>query len=225
VIEKFYGSDQQTSKDLGRIITHRHVERLKGLLKGHEIYYGGKIDESDRYVSPTIITNPELNSRLMSEEIFGPILPVLPINNIEEAIAFINDRPKPLALYIFTENETVAKEVISKTSSGAVGVNETILHNICTDLPFGGVGESGMGSYNGKYTFEEFSHRKAVLTRKFTIKDPDLRYPPYTPSKLVSLGRLKKMGTLFPWIKRFFFSALVIGILFILNYYKSKVTF
>jgi acyl-CoA reductase-like NAD-dependent aldehyde dehydrogenase len=201
VIEKFYGEDQQDSKDLGRIINKRHVNRLKQLLKDSQIYYGGKIIESERYISPTIVTNPYLDSPLMNEEIFGPIFPILMINDIEEAISHVNDRPKPLALYIFTDNNSVSDNIIRRTSSGGVCVNETVLHNICNQLPFGGVGDSGIGGYNGKFSFEEFTHRKSVLSRKFFMSDPPLRYPPYTADKLKSLARLKKLGAFIPWLK------------------------
>jgi len=210
-IEQFWGKDQQANKDFGRIINHRHVNRIKQLLKGsHHIHYGGKIDESDRYIQPTIITEADPKSPLMSEEIFGPLFPVFQINNVDEAISFINDRPKPLALYIFTENSTTAKKVISTTSSGGACVNETVLHNICTEMPFGGVGDSGMGGYNGKYTFDEFVHYKPVLSRGFRIADPGVRYPPYTPEKLATLARLKKFGSYIPVIKKIVTSSVIL---------------
>jgi len=210
-IEQFWGKDQQANKDFGRIINHRHVNRIKQLLKGsHHIHYGGKIDESDRYIQPTIITEADPKSPLMSEEIFGPLFPVFQINNVDEAISFINDRPKPLALYIFTENSTTAKKVISTTSSGGACVNETVLHNICTEMPFGGVGDSGMGGYNGKYTFDEFVHYKPVLSRGFRIADPAVRYPPYTPAKLATLAKLKKFGSYVPVIKKILTSSVIL---------------
>jgi len=212
VIEKFFGQDQHDSKDLGRIINKRHVERIKELLKGSQIYYGGKIIEPERYISPTIVTNPDLNSPLMCEEIFGPIFPVIMINDVEEAISFVNDRPKPLALYIFSDTR-VSEDIIKRTSSGGVSVNDTILHNICNQLPFGGVGDSGIGSYNGKFTFEEFTHRKAVLTRSFWMSDSPVRYPPYTADKIRFLLRLKKFVRIFPWLKRTFISIVILLII------------
>jgi acyl-CoA reductase-like NAD-dependent aldehyde dehydrogenase len=219
-IENFWGKDQQANKDFGRIINHRHVNRIKQLLKGCHIHYGGKIDEDDRYIGPTIITEPDPTSPLMSEEIFGPLFPVFQINNVDEAISFVNDRPKPLALYIFTENSSTAKKVISNTSSGGACVNETVLHNICTEMPFGGVGDSGMGGYNGKYTFDEFVHYKPVLSRGFRLADPSLRFPPYTPEKLASLGRLKKIGAFIPLIKKLLTSSvLLVAVVIAIKYF------
>jgi len=211
-IEQFWGKDQQASKDFGRIINHRHVNRIKQLLNegSHKIHYGGKIDESDRYISPTIITEADPKSPLMSEEIFGPLFPVFPINNVDEAISFINERPKPLALYIFTEYTPNANKVLSSTSSGGACVNETVLHNICTEMPFGGIGDSGMGGYNGKFTFDEFVHYKPVLSRGFRLADPALRYPPYTREKLNSLAKLKKIGSYIPLIKKVLSSSIIL---------------
>jgi len=119
----------------------------------------------------------------MQEEIFGPLMPVLPVNNVDEAIDFINARPKPLALYIFSNDKGTQSNIIQHTSSGGVAINDAILQVICPDLPFGGVGPSGMGAYNGKSTFDTFTHNKSVLARP-TWGDVSLRYPPYTEQKL-----------------------------------------
>ena len=125
----------------------------------------------------------------MKEEIFGPLLPVLEVATVEEAVRFIKKRSKPLALYVFSENKGNVDRIIQGTSSGAVAVNEVVMHVICKELEFGGVGESGMGSYNGKKSFETFSHRKSVLKRP-TWGDVSLRYPPYTERKLYWLNWL-----------------------------------
>jgi aldehyde dehydrogenase (NAD+) len=118
----------------------------------------------------------------MQEEIFGPILPVITYETLDEAINFINDRDKPLALYLFSNDGRVREEVLQRTSAGGVCVNQTVLHYIVNDGPFGGVGASGMGAYHGRWGFETFSHRKTVMTRS-TLLDPDLLYPPYSESK------------------------------------------
>jgi len=198
ILQEFYGSDPQKSADFSRVINLRHTQRLASLIEqakkdGEEIITGGKVDLEDRYISPTIVktTNPS-TSKLMQDEIFGPILPIISINNIDEAIQFINDRPKPLALYVFSNNSSTASKVLSNTSSGGASVNETVFHVACKTLPFGGVGPSGMGQYNGKSTFEIFSHHKSVLTRP-TWSDPSLRYPPYTERKIWWFRKLSNL--------------------------------
>jgi aldehyde dehydrogenase (NAD+) len=125
----------------------------------------------------------------MQDEIFGPILPVLPIDDVDAAVRFINARPKPLALYVFTESDAVARSVVERTSSGGVTVNHAWMHLAVHDLPFGGVGESGMGAYHGKASFDVFSHRKAVLAKPTSLDAPIL-YPPYTPFKEKVLRKL-----------------------------------
>jgi len=181
----FYGSDAQKSKDYSRIINERHCQRIEGLLKDHggKVIAGGKVDVSDRYVAPTIIEDPSLNSKLMQEEIFGPVLPLLTMENIDEAIDYINSNEKPLALYLFSSSKKLKNDLVNKTSSGAVVFNDCVVHNSVSELPFGGVGHSGMGSYNGRRSFDTFSHEKPVLD-KGTMIDPFVRYPPYSDTKL-----------------------------------------
>lgn len=188
-VREFFGEDPQHSADYGRIIDVRHVRRLAKLLEGETLVIGGQIDEDQRYIAPTIIRDVSEDSALMQEEIFGPLLPVLRIGDIDASISFVNARPKPLALYVFTQDKRASKAVIERTSSGGASINHTWLFASIPSLPFGGVGESGMGAYHGRHSFETFSHHKAVL-EKGTGVDPDLIYPPYTDSK-------KK------WIKRF----------------------
>jgi aldehyde dehydrogenase (NAD+) len=142
-----------------------------------------------RYIAPTILQEVDPFSPIMQEEIFGPLLPVLPIEDMDDAVAFVNARPKPLALYVFAEDGTISQEILRRTSSGGAVVNHVMMQLSVPDLPFGGVGESGMGAYHGKKSFDTFSHEKAVLERS-TRFDPSLMYPPYTKQKRRWLRRL-----------------------------------
>ena len=181
-IRAYFGDDPKTSPDFGRIINARHLQRLAGLLGSGDVVTGGEVDERDRYLAPTVLINVAPDSPVMADEIFGPILPVLSVDSIDDAIRFINARPKPLALYVFSGNVRAQDRILENTSSGGAVVNHALMHLAVPGLPFGGVGESGMGAYHGKASFETFSHRRAVL-RKTTSIDPDLLYPPYTESK------------------------------------------
>jgi aldehyde dehydrogenase (NAD+) len=176
----FYGADPQQSSSFGRIVNARHLGRLKGLLdKGAgTVVTGGTIDEADRFLAPTITVDPNPDSPVMQEEIFGPILPVLAVEGPDDATAFITARPKPLALYVFADDDAVISRVVDGTSSGGVCINQTLMHLLPADLPFGGVGDSGMGAYHGKAGFDVFSHHKSVL-RKRVKPDLKLLYPPY----------------------------------------------
>ena len=178
-VREFFGSDPKASADYGRIVNERHVRRLAGLLEGASIVTGGEVDEAARYVAPTLIRDVGEDSPLMAEEIFGPLLPIVKISSVDEAIAKINARPKPLAVYVFSANDEVCRAVVERTSSGGAVVNHCLMHAANPGLPFGGVGESGMGSYHGRFGFDTFSHRKAVL-HKPTAIDPKLMYPPYS---------------------------------------------
>jgi aldehyde dehydrogenase (NAD+) len=179
-VATFYGDDPSASPDYGRIVADHHVERLAALLDGHggTLVTGGTIDRPRRYVAPTIVTDVDPDSELMQEEIFGPILPVIPVPTVGAAVEFVVGRPKPLALYVFSELDEIVEEVLAGTSSGGVTVNHTLLHLAVPDLPFGGVGPSGMGTYHGEHGFERFSQLKPVL-RRSTRPDPNLAYPPY----------------------------------------------
>jgi aldehyde dehydrogenase (NAD+) len=188
-LREFYGEDPKRSKDFGRIVNERHHRRLAVLLKDGEIVVGGEVDEAERYIAPTILRNVSSQAPVMNDEIFGPILPVLTIRDIDEAIRFVNARPKPLALYVFTRDPKVEDAVLSHTSSGGACVNATLWHLANSNLPFGGVGPSGMGAYHGRDSFETFSHRKSVVT-KSTRLDPKIAYPPYTRLKTQILKRL-----------------------------------
>lgn len=188
-IEQFYGSDPRQSADFGRICTNRHHDRLVGLLKGGgEVATGGVHDAQSRYMAPTVLRRPAADSAVMSEEIFGPLLPVLPVASLDEAIDFVNERDKPLALYVFSESPETERRVVEETSSGGVCVNAGLFQLANPNLPFGGVGESGMGAYHGKASFDCFSHKKSVL-RKSTKLDAKAMYPPHSAFKLKMLKR------------------------------------
>lgn len=178
VIHEWYGDEVRQSPDYARIINAPHYHRLLNLMRDGRIVAGGVVDEESRFISPTILTDVDPRSGIMQEEIFGPLLPVLTYKNLEEAMDFINARPKPLALYLFTRKKKVWKKVIRYTTSGGVCINDTLSHLTTTGLPFGGVGASGMGSYHGKKTFDTFTHEKSVM-KKSTFPDPSFRYPPY----------------------------------------------
>lgn len=183
VVHEFYGDDPKASKDYARIVAERHVDRLSGLLDDQlEIVVGGQFDREQRYVAPTIVRGVSKDSKLMTSEIFGPILPVLAVENEDAAIEFINEGDKPLALYVFTKDKMISDKVLGRTSSGGATVNGTLFHVLNANLPFGGVGESGMGSYHGEWGFRCLSHRKGVLD-KSTLMDPKIAYPPYTSLK------------------------------------------
>jgi aldehyde dehydrogenase (NAD+) len=188
-LTEFYGSDPKQSRDYGRIINDRHFQRLRAFLADGEVVAGGEVDPEERYIAPTLLRSVSPEAPVMSDEIFGPILPIITVNDLESAIAFVNRRPKPLALYIFSEDRAAEHAVLSRTTSGGACVNDTVAHLSVPDLPFGGVGASGMGAYHGRASFETFSHRKSVL-HKSTRLDASLRYPPYDESKVKWARRL-----------------------------------
>ena len=189
VVTKFYGDDPKTSPDYPRIINQSHFERLIELMDSGEIACGGSSNKADLYIEPTVLNKVSPDSPIMSEEIFGPILPVLSVSNIEDAIDFVNSRTKPLALYLFASDKDVQNKVVSETCSGNVCINDVLTHMVVPDLPFGGVGTSGIGAYHGRNSFTTFSHAKGILTKSIH-GDLPLRYPPYTPSKFKWLRRL-----------------------------------
>ncbi|MGH3745650.1 MAG: aldehyde dehydrogenase family protein [Mycobacteriales bacterium] len=180
-VREFYGSDPKASGDYGRIVNDRHFDRLSGLLDGggyDRVVTGGERDAGTRYFAPTVVDGVADDAPLMREEIFGPILPVIPVDDVAEAIGRVNAGDKPLALYAFTTSDATVQQVLHGTSSGGMLVNHTLLHLAVPDLPFGGVGESGMGSYHGKAGFDAFSHRRSVLEKPMK-PDVKLMYPPY----------------------------------------------
>jgi aldehyde dehydrogenase (NAD+) len=161
-IEAQFGTTPQTSADFGRIINERHFDRLTRLLDSGKVAVGGRHDRDDLFIAPTVLTEVDPASPIMQEEIFGPILPVVEVEDLDAAIAFINERDKPLALYAFTTSEATKARLVNETSSGGVAWGQPVIQLLMTGLPFGGVGESGMGRYHGRYTLETFSHLKAV---------------------------------------------------------------
>ncbi|MFA6074406.1 MAG: aldehyde dehydrogenase [Negativicutes bacterium] len=177
-ISKTYGDDPQQSESLGRIVNDKHFVRLCSYLESERILAGGITNAKTRYFSPTVIDNVNWQSKVMQDEIFGPIMPILEYENIDECIAAINRNPKPLALYVFSNDRHLTDRLIRQTSSGGVCINDCIVHMATKNLPFGGVGNSGLGKYHGKYSFECFSQKKAVMSRS-TWLDIPLRYAPY----------------------------------------------
>ncbi|MEA5468245.1 aldehyde dehydrogenase [Spirulina sp. 06S082] len=177
-IKQFYGTNPETSPDYARIINDFHFQRLSSLIDPKKVVIGGEKNPETRYIAPTVMNDVTWRDRIMEEEIFGPVLPILEYHNLEDAIAEINARPKPLSLYLFTHNQTTQERVLTATSSGNVCINDTLMQIASSHLPFGGVGNSGMGAYHGKIGFETFSHQKSVLNRSFLLDLP-LRYPPY----------------------------------------------
>lgn len=189
-IKNQFGENIKESKDFNRLVNLRTIERLKSYISEGDIFFGGSYDEKELYFEPTILTNIKENSKVMEEEIFGPILPVLEFEDINKVISYVNKRDKPLALYYFSENQSNIEKVLNNTSSGGVTINDTIIHVASSHLPFGGVGASGIGSYHGKESFNTFTHRKSVVKRG-TFMDIGVRYAPYK-DKIKMLRKLMK---------------------------------
>ena len=177
-IQKFYTVDPSNSNDYGKIINEKRFNKLKGYLEQGEIFFGGKYDASSLYIEPTILLNVSLDDALMKEEIFGPLLPVLSYNSKQEAMEIVQHNANPLAFYLFTKNKSIEEDWMKKIPFGGGCVNNTVWHFANENLPFGGVGNSGIGAYHGKNTFNLFSHAKPVL-KSSTAIDPVLKYPPF----------------------------------------------
>jgi len=191
-VRAFYGDDPRRSPDYGRLVSERHARRLVALLDGGAAACGGAHDVAARYLAPTVLTGVAPDSPLLTEEIFGPILPVVPFDDLDALLARLRAAPAPLAVYLFTRDRAAVRQVLQATRSGGFCVNDTVSQVIARRLPFGGIGASGIGRYHGKAGFDAFSHERAVLERSTRI-DPGLAYP---PSK-TSLRTLKR---LYPWI-------------------------
>jgi aldehyde dehydrogenase (NAD+) len=187
-IQDFYGADPKLSPDYPRIVNDRHFQRLTDLMRSGRVIVGGQSDLQNLYIAPTIIDEVSWEDPIMENEIFGPILPVLTYDNIEETMAQIKKLPRPLALYSFSQNRQLNDTILGNLSFGGGCINDTLLHFANPHLPFGGVGNSGIGSYHGQKSFETFSHRKSILKRSFRLDAP-LRYPPFG-SKLKILERI-----------------------------------
>ncbi|CAO3619822.1 unnamed protein product [Mucor hiemalis] len=191
-LHKWYGANPQQSKDYGRIVNEKHFDRLIAMLHNREtgqILIGGESDRSTRYIAPTVVTDVDFfDSKLMGDEIFGPILPVITYNDIEETMGLISKHEPPLALYLFTKKKSTVKHFLAYTTSGGVTINDTLLHQNEYGLPFGGVGASGMGSYHGEKSFQTFSHERGVLAKKQKLEWlVQSRYPPSSPTKIAIL--------------------------------------
>ena len=187
-IVDFYGDDPQASPDFGRIVNDSQFQRLAALLRERPVLWGGHTDPTERYVAPTVVAVECWDDPLMEEEIFGPVLPVLPLTSLEEAVEAINSRPQPLAVYLFSGRRDWRDHLLASTRSGAVCLNDVVLQGGIPQLPFGGVGESGMGTYHGRAGFVRFSHQRSVLQRPQGFDAP-WRYPPYGNR----LGWLKRL--------------------------------
>ncbi len=177
-ILQFYGKEPGVNSEFPKIINEKHFHRLLGLLDGNHVFYGGRSYPKSHRIEPTILDGVAWDSAIMKEEIFGPILPVIEFTELKEIVNTIQQLPKPLALYYFTRDKEREGYVLKNTSYGGGCINDTIVHLASSYLPFGGVGESGMGGYHGKASFDTFSHRKSVL-KKSNLIDIPLRYPPY----------------------------------------------
>lgn len=184
-IRDFYTEDPKTCADYGRIINQRHFRRIMAMTEDSTVAVGGDTDESECYIAPTVLRDVQPESKVMQEEIFGPLLPIVTVSGLDEAISFINQREKPLALYVFSPDDKVIKRMIAETSSGGVLANDCLIHYSISALPFGGVGNSGMGSYHGKFSFDQLSHMRGCLIKQLKMEGMnDMRYPPHTHKKL-----------------------------------------
>jgi len=179
-IEKTISNNPLEYNDYPSIINEHHTERLKSFMTEGNIIYGGKT--SDRRIEPTLLDELTLDSKIMKEEIFGPLLPIFTYENINEVIDYINSNPKPLALYVFSRNKNNIKKVITKTSFGGGCINDTVMHVASHHMRFGGVGNSGIGNYHGKHSYELFSHKKDIM-KQTNLIDLPLRYHPYNKKK------------------------------------------
>lgn len=191
-IKKMFGENPQESKSIARIVNLQHFLRLKNMLSDpavkKSVVYGSAMDEKTLFIEPIILVDPPLQSEIMTEEVFGPLLPIITVEKIEDSISFVNPRPKPLAVYAFTKNQQFAKRLVSETSSGSLVFNDAIIQYAADTLPFGGIGESGIGKYHGKYSFDTFSHYKAVVRRSL-LTDFWFRFPPWNNHKLLLFDR------------------------------------
>lgn len=192
-ISQSYGKNPKNSDDYPRIINNKNTLRLAEMFKDAKVIFGGEVDEATNYIAPSLIDEPTLNSKVMSEEIFGPILPILTYESKEDIDKIISNYDKPLSLYIFSKNQEFINHILNTYSFGGGVVNDVLIHFSNNKLPFGGVGQSGMGYYHGKYGFDTFSHSKAIVKRG-TWLDPSMRYPPYK-DKLNLVKKLLKFFT------------------------------
>ena len=178
-ITEFYGDDPKQSPDYGRVINRRNFDRLAAFMDSGTIAAGGETDPDELYIAPTVLVDVPVDSPIMQEEVFGPILPVLEIDSVEAVIDWVNERPSPLGLYIFSRDDEVVERILGATNSGDACVNDCSVHPLIPELPYGGVGNSGMGKYHGHWGFQAFTNARGVLYHSPMI-DPGLKYPPYS---------------------------------------------
>jgi aldehyde dehydrogenase (NAD+) len=177
-LHAFYGPDIKASPDYSRIINQRHFDRIKQMIVADKVAFGGEEDHQTHFFHPTILKDVNCSDKVMEDEIFGPLLPLVPYDSLEEALGVIFSYPKPLAFYLFSEDKKKQDEILQRVPFGGGCVNDTLIHLANPHLPFGGVGSSGMGSYHGKKSFETFTHFKSVYDQSSKVDIP-LRYPPY----------------------------------------------
>lgn len=187
-LASFYQGNFKTSPDYPRVINEKHFDRLISLVDTEKVAIGGESSREEKFIAPTVLKDVSWTDKIMEDEIFGPLLPIIPYEDLNEVVQKIVERPKPLAFYLFTENQKMKDDILNKIPFGGGCVNETILHLANPYLPFGGVGASGMGGYHGVKSFETFTHFKSVLAQNTKVDNP-LRYPPYS-------GKLA-------WLKKF----------------------
>ena len=189
-IEELFGPKPEENLEFPKIVNKKHFHRLSDLIETGQITYGGRIDESKNKISFTLMDKVDWEDPIMQEEIFGPILPIIEYENVDDIILKINTRPKPLALYLFTKSKEMEKKIINNISYGGGCINDTLVHLATSYMGFGGVGESGMGEYHGKASIETFSHNKSIL-KKSNLIDIPVRYPPYV-EKINLLKKIMK---------------------------------
>ena len=181
-IAQMYGESPLENPDYGKIINRKHFDRLLGLIDEKKLIFGGSRNEETLQIAPAVLDGVVPEDAVMQEEIFGPLLPVITVDSMNEALAFVNSRPKPLAFYIFTQDKATERMFLRRASFGGGCVNDTIIHLATSEMGFGGVGNSGMGSYHGKKSFDTFSHEKSIV-KKYNWIDLPMRYQPYTKKK------------------------------------------
>ncbi len=188
-ILKIHGHSPMESEAFVRIINPRHYQRLLKLIDKDKVIIGGNTCENELYIDPTVLDNVHFDEEIMKEEIFGPLLPIISYDDLDWAIAQIKAKPKPLALYLFSNTKAIQQKVLNEVSFGGGAINDVIMHLANTKLPFGGVGHSGMGNYHGEYGFKTFSHFKSII-KKTNWFEPWFKYPPYTKGKLSLIKQL-----------------------------------
>ncbi|KAM8960284.1 aldehyde dehydrogenase family 3 member B1-like [Pelodytes ibericus] len=184
-VREFYGKNPRESLHYGRMASTENYRRVKGLLSCGQVAFGGQTDDGERYIAPTVLTDVQESDPIMHQEILGPILPIITAESLEEAICFMNKKDRPLAVYVYSDNPEVVSQIQCRTSSGSFCSNDSMIQNLYSSLPCGGIGNSGVGIYRGKYSFDAFSHSRACLLRNCSVECVTyLRYPPYTEKTL-----------------------------------------